>query len=390
VLDSPGLETLNFAKFENGLCMITVVRFLPAPPGCDPVIHNSIYIVKDLDTESAQQLCSALGEHRRHCTFCVEMGVDCTCPPSFRAELLPQHGRRGETLDDFLQQTVAMTTCKTTGKIVMQLAEGVRLDLPVHAESQFSRDFERCVSVAQSCFREHVGRRRLPIFNGLSGRMFWHGSDSVLEETRKQKLIKDFSKDAGNLGWGLRLPEIESEDSPLLKESVESISVAGKGLAFYAPGHSELNSSSGAAKSHTFSLASKAIDTSSNGAPSNHHPVLPSSAVDPVECPSTARPAATATVCHLCDRVLNRPHDLKRHLKTVHGDNARQHKCRSCGAAFKLSHHLRTHMRDIHGKAQPYACGLCEFRAETRKDVKTHLFGEHNRTSGIAELIKIQ
>mmetsp|Transcript_1326 Transcript_1326/g.3635 ORF Transcript_1326/g.3635 Transcript_1326/m.3635 type:complete len:94 (+) Transcript_1326:73-354(+) len=93
------------------------------------------------------------------------MEVDCSCPSEYRAELLPQMTRRGNMLEDFIQLLMTVAPREVNGVISVPAANGMSLIVPTHQESQFSRDPEKCFTVAKDCFRLYVHESKLPIFN---------------------------------------------------------------------------------------------------------------------------------------------------------------------------------------------------------------------------------
>jgi len=299
-------------------------------------------------------------------------------------------------------------------------------------ECQWSRDPQKSFKVAQSCFVESVARLKLPIYNGLGGMIFLHGNDMVLEESRKTKLIDSFSRNAGNFGWGLRLPDIEQNERTPFQESVDSSFVVEENGSSAKPRpthqmhHSEVFSDMQSSARQTpppvFGQGSEldrisytknhpqrspkplelvpvtlGSTESAFSGPSTLHAsstvqALPSSSHGPVGADNLQQPTEPAgippseCVCPHCHRVLNRPFDVKRHIQTVHGQ-AKPFSCDDCGATFKLGHHLRTHLLEVHRKQKPYACQLCDFKAGSRKDVKTHVADVHNEKKGVRKLV---
>ncbi|XP_065285361.2 zinc finger protein 501-like [Dermacentor albipictus] len=80
--------------------------------------------------------------------------------------------------------------------------------------------------------------------------------------------------------------------------------------------------------------------------------------VETVEAPPRAPkpPPAPAHRCPVCRRTFSLRYNLRRHMRTQHGQTINT--CLHCGKGFKRVSGLRTH-ENTHSDARPYQCALC-------------------------------
>jgi len=94
---------------------------------------------------------------------------------------------------------------------------------------------------------------------------------------------------------------------------------------------------------------------------------------DPAECAKPAPPSRAKTACPICGKVLGRPNDMQRHMRSVHADeSARPFQCEKCAKRFTLSQYLITHRREVHEGMRKFPCGHCGHSFARRYDRESH------------------
>ena len=78
--------------------------------------------------------------------------------------------------------------------------------------------------------------------------------------------------------------------------------------------------------------------------------------------------------CEICGKECT---DLKRHIKDMHEESIRDHKCTECEKTFKHKRHLQKHILVIHEGIKPHQCDQCGKAFSGSSGLKTHIINNH-------------
>ena len=80
--------------------------------------------------------------------------------------------------------------------------------------------------------------------------------------------------------------------------------------------------------------------------------------------------------CSVCGAYFWRPHDLKRHIRAVHGGE-KPHKCNVCGRAFSRAADVDKHVQSVHCPEKKHACSICNMRFSRSDNLVAHVAAVH-------------
>ncbi len=82
--------------------------------------------------------------------------------------------------------------------------------------------------------------------------------------------------------------------------------------------------------------------------------------------------------CELCDFKAFTSAEVRSHKMYKHGEDGKEtFDCQLCGKSFKQTGNLNQHVQKVHLKILPYACNLCDYRTAYQSMLEDHVNAVH-------------